>query len=537
MEHLWQKEITASGAMYIDLFAHLSDSRLRKNQNQFHEKIHQNSSKDNEVSTKCRLKGNDSFQKHKIFDAIDQYNESLCFAENGTDMVSLAYANRASCFIELKMYEEALIDLELAKRAKYPMQLMPKLNHRKAVCLNAIKIQPQCKQFEPKLGFQSKNGFPCLANVLDFQHNHEFGRFVVANDDIDVGKIVLVERNFASVTMNGGRKTCANCLKTNGNFIACSNCVDTMYCSIDCMDCDGAHKFACGQFQCVGGSMKLYIRTILIAVSLFKTIDNLMDFVEKVITKYANEVPKSFTNAQSQYAVFLSIQPALCGRDESDFLFDAQKIYNQLLLAPAIKMRFDSMEKQRFLKHLVVHHLLVTLRNRFQSTTKDNQLEITEIAPLACLFNHSCAPNVFNHVIDNRVVFITIRPIKSGEQLFISYLGEDTDNTIVYRRDFLMKNFGFLCKCDKCEPHCLHDDRMRMKSDPQFKYVQRTYGNAFDDQRKRRIFKDVCKRFLQKYGHLPWSEELNFVTLCYLKWLFNYMSDDSDFCFDVETSV
>jgi hypothetical protein len=37
------------------------------------------------------------------------------------------------------------------------------------------------------------------------------------------------------------------------------------------------------------------------------------------------------------------------------------------------------------------------------------------------LFNHSCAPNIDRMFVDNKFVFVVRRPIKEGEQLFISY--------------------------------------------------------------------------------------------------------------------
>lgn len=37
------------------------------------------------------------------------------------------------------------------------------------------------------------------------------------------------------------------------------------------------------------------------------------------------------------------------------------------------------------------------------------------------LFNHSCAPNIDRMIVDNKFVFVVRRPIKEGEQLFISY--------------------------------------------------------------------------------------------------------------------
>lgn len=37
------------------------------------------------------------------------------------------------------------------------------------------------------------------------------------------------------------------------------------------------------------------------------------------------------------------------------------------------------------------------------------------------LFNHSCAPNIERILVDNKLVFFARRPIKEGQQLFISY--------------------------------------------------------------------------------------------------------------------
>jgi hypothetical protein len=43
------------------------------------------------------------------------------------------------------------------------------------------------------------------------------------------------------------------------------------------------------------------------------------------------------------------------------------------------------------------------------------------IAPISSLFNHSCAPSVFYVHIGKKFVAYAIRPIKKGEQLFVSY--------------------------------------------------------------------------------------------------------------------
>lgn len=411
MEGLWKKETTPTGVMYVDLFACSTNGQLKLN-GPVSSSAAEN--KNNHISTMFRLQGNEAFRKNEIKEAMDLYNRSLCFAEVGTKNVSLVYANRASCFLELKQYAEALKDIELAKQSNYPAELMPKLTKRQAECYRWLNFQPKTEKFQPKLSFKPKEAFPCLADVLDLQQSSDFGRLVVANSDIGVGKIVLVEPNFASVATNGGNKTCAKCLKMNANFITCSKCVDVLYCSSECLNCDAVHEFTCGQFQSVSGSMKLYIRTVLIAIGLFKNIDDLMNFVEDAIAKQrVDNIPKSFSDLQSQYRVFLSLHTSLNVQNKKDFIIDAQKIYMQLISTPLVKELFQSKKKQRFLQHLVLQHVLVTSRNRFQYESEENQLKITDIAAMACLVNHSCAPNVFHHVIDNQIVFITVRPIQT----------------------------------------------------------------------------------------------------------------------------
>lgn len=526
MENLWKKETTAQSSNYIDLFAHMCMDQFK---HLFRDLKQENPKKNNRSSTVLRLKGNNSFREHHIEKAMDYYNASLCFAEIGTENVSLVYANRSTCFLTLKMYANALKDIELAKQANYPDRLMPKLEKRQAECVQSMASKSlQRNQFWPKLTFQPHEHFVCLANVLEIKRNETFGRFIVANRDIDVEQIIMVERNFASVSIDDDRKTCTNCMKTKANFIPCPRCTVAIYCCIDCMHHDDVHKYACGQFNCVSGSMKLYIQTILIAISLFRNVDQLIEFIETIITSDEGGIPKCVICTKSQYELFFKLHISFCASEKDDFLFDAQKIYLTMQSSPAIKTLFDSLKKQRFLQHLILHHLLVTARNRFQYSSDENHPQVTEIAPMACIFNHSCAPNVFNHMINNQAVFITFRPVKKGEQLFISYLGEKTGNPTVIRQSDLMNDFGFKCECDKCHPHCSLHDRTAMKSDLYFKYVNNNYKMAFLEKTQRVVLKEVCIRFLKKYGHLPWSEEMNFISLCYLKWLFEYLNEDFD---------
>lgn len=65
--------------------------------------------------------------------------------------------------------------------------------------------------------------------------------------------------------------------------------------------------------------------------------------------------------------------------------------------------------------------------------------------------NHSCIPNVASASCtnDNTLSLVSLRPIKSGEELLISYI----DETLSYeeRKQKLMQYYQFECDCPKCK--------------------------------------------------------------------------------------
>lgn len=68
--------------------------------------------------------------------------------------------------------------------------------------------------------------------------------------------------------------------------------------------------------------------------------------------------------------------------------------------------------------------------------------------PYAALINHSCDYNA-TVGFDGEEVFIkAIRPIKKGEQIFISYIDTTTPNAV--RRKELSERYFFDCNCPKC---------------------------------------------------------------------------------------
>lgn len=108
----WRKESNRPDALYSDLFKNFSGEAadlLLCNRNSVPQK-------NDGISIQKRKKGNDLYGEYKWAEAMGKYNESLCFATKHSENISLAYANRALCFLRLKLYKECLIDIDLARQ-------------------------------------------------------------------------------------------------------------------------------------------------------------------------------------------------------------------------------------------------------------------------------------------------------------------------------------------------------------------------------------------------------------------------------------
>lgn len=71
------------------------------------------------------------------------------------------------------------------------------------------------------------------------------------------------------------------------------------------------------------------------------------------------------------------------------------------------------------------------------------------LCPFASLFNHSCDPNVSRVTFNNKIVFVVSRPVKAGDQLFISY-GYSFPRMSRDQRHQSLARYGFKCDCIAC---------------------------------------------------------------------------------------
>lgn len=196
------------------------------------------SSKNNEKSNELRAEGNKLYSQRKFFDSMLKYNESLSFAQPGSEHIGLAYANRSAVYLEMKLHEKCLKNIELARRHNYPKKNFEILAKREEKCKTLIKTEreklPGSWGFF-KLSYPASKKLPFIANCLELKTSEKFGRHLVTNQPLKVGDIVSIEKPFCSVLLAESKaleipnaniyQRCFNCLRDNAfDLLPCLSC-------------------------------------------------------------------------------------------------------------------------------------------------------------------------------------------------------------------------------------------------------------------------------------------------------------------------
>lgn len=492
MQNLWKKEKTQSGMQYIDLFAELKKRRITFQI--IDGNLDSLCNKSDLQSIDFRNRGNDEYQLGMWSNAMNFYNKSLCFAEIGSENIALAIAHRSACFFNMQKYKEALFDIERIKNANLSEDLRKELEERKRQCENLM--DKQMLENPPKLSYEADKNYPSVANVLELKDSKEFGRHFVAKCDIPIGKIVLEEKGFIGIRKDIKSMCCSECLRLHSNFIPCQ-CATTVFCCKECIAKNTTHKWECGTyFNLFDPEIKFQVQAIFLAIDTFHNIAELMQFIENILNDPENQLPKSLHDAKSKYHFFFKLSKSM---PDADDIFLVYKIYIDLMKIPKIVALFDSNEKQRFLSHLIAHHFLVILNNAHGCESYQS------LGVMFSMFNHTCAPNLLQF-FNGKQYMVTIRPVKKGDQLFISYVGRDKQH-FEQRKEIFKSKWNFICNCERCNPVDSTIDQDIIFSDPHFQFIFK-YGYIAD---KSSAILNHCVHFLNKFGQSPWFHEFQFV--------------------------
>lgn len=527
MSNLWTKENRKRiKLLYVNLFEDISeDDQLKqwnhelKNSNWKHRFLDskKEAKKDELTSKEFNDEGDMLFQAKEWRKAMEFYDRSLCFAPVDSKRMSILFAKRGFCFFNMQMYNDSLIDIEFALGMDHPPEIAAKLYEFRDNSIQMISIKSQRLSIVPSLSFEADDEIPCMANVLELKTDMESvipKPYFVAKTDIKIGQIVLSEEAFTSIAVGYDRMYCFTCLATVKSFIPCTHCTDVMFCDDDCKERSIVHKMSCGEaYHRMPSYIKFVVQSILKAIASFATINDLMNFVNANNSRKPLDSNITTTSQASNYALFFSLP-----RSSQELpLLLIYKVYTTLLAMKFIKTSFNTNQKQRFLMHLVGHHVQVLASNSEGGFEKDqNQFISAAMTNVASTFEHSCTPNLLKCSINNRTIFITIQPIKAGDRMNIDYWPDDDDIDAAERQKLLLKNFGIYCRCEKCNPHSSIMES-KMWEDQTFLFVK-NYQEHLDYQTSL-MLKRKCETFLEKHKDHLWTKEKDIVTKIYIRCL------------------
>lgn len=198
-----------------------------------------------EAAEKTRSEGNKLFIQKSYFDALLKYNESLCYAERGSEAIGLCYANRSAVYYEMKLFGKSLHNIELARLNGYPPKNIQILEKRAEKCRQQIEANGEVKQDDDpfefiKLTDDINTKLPFVSNSLELRRSEKFGRYIVTNRDLTVGDIVAIEKPHFKIMKTDSRydgcegmnkyQRCAFCLRSNLlDLIPCEACTSSKY--------------------------------------------------------------------------------------------------------------------------------------------------------------------------------------------------------------------------------------------------------------------------------------------------------------------
>lgn len=194
--------------------------------------------KSDEKSEQLRSEGNQHYCLRLFFDALLKYNESLCYAQPESENAGLAYANRSAVYFEMKLYDNCVSNIELAKRNRYPESNYEVLNKRSEKCKEMLKSQKEKSSKESKtfkLSYSANEKLPFVVECLEMATSEKYGRHIITNRALKVGDVVAIEKPFCSVLLAESKfheapesniyQRCYNCLKENAlDLFPCPSC-------------------------------------------------------------------------------------------------------------------------------------------------------------------------------------------------------------------------------------------------------------------------------------------------------------------------
>lgn len=183
-----------------------------------------------------RSEGNQLYALRNFHDALAKYNGSLCAAENESENIGLAYANRSAVYFELKLYELCLQNIDLALANKYPMKsreiMINRQNRCRSLMTTATSADGCNRIYEIADEKGSKRRFSGIDEYLKLKVDQQFGRHIVADKSLNVGDVIVNEKPLCKVLHEAFiYARCEWCFSENFmSLMPCGKCVKGKVC-------------------------------------------------------------------------------------------------------------------------------------------------------------------------------------------------------------------------------------------------------------------------------------------------------------------
>lgn len=203
-------------------------------------------------------------------------------------------------------------------------------------------------------------------------------------------------------------------------------------------------------------------------------------------------------------------------------IFEINKLLQKI---PKIDSMFNTKKYRRFLMHLIGQHIQIVENNSVQgcvrSMSGSNKGQMVtwynHIGLIEKYFKHSCAPNVVTGEGDGNHVFITVRPIKKGEQLSFSYFMFLLDSK-EKRQQILWERKRMNCRCTRCQGVSASSaQRQQLASDKNYQHIALNFSPMdLNDMTKVKAMTERCVTFLKKYNQITWCDEIGTIVQAYI---------------------
>lgn len=187
---------------------------------------------------------------------LSLYTKSVAFAIDNSEELARAYVCRSNILRILGKREESLIDFFKATAISFPNDTKFKKQLVEHENFYYSKTDDNDASDKVKTNTSSKvNPSETISrttsDLVSITFDEKYGKHVVANQDIEPGTIISMEKGFLFPKKHKMFLNCSHCLNLIWNVVTCENCT-LIYCSEKCKEeaWSSYHDYECLALPC-----------------------------------------------------------------------------------------------------------------------------------------------------------------------------------------------------------------------------------------------------------------------------------------------